>query len=87
MWLYFQCFTWHYKLGYDFTFATPGIEVKFACEAAEKVGAKVHFLGAELDPVTWTRMYHETRMNFLHYWYKKFIYSDTEYNNEIAAQI
>jgi hypothetical protein len=85
MWLYSQIFAWHYKLGSDFTFATPGIEVKFACEAAEKVGAKLHFLGNELNARTWTRMYHETRMNFLHYWYKKAQYSDTEWNYEIAA--
>jgi len=34
-------------------FFRPGIEIKFACEEAEKVGAKLEFLGAELDQLTW----------------------------------
>lgn len=45
----------------------PGIEVKFACEEAEKVGAKLDFLGAELDQKTWQRLMHETRNTFFQY--------------------
>jgi len=28
---------------------TPGLEIKYACEEAEKAGAKLHFLGPELN--------------------------------------
>lgn len=52
-----------YKFGYDFDFYTPGLEIKYACEEAEKIGAELHFLGPELDNVTWHRLYHETRLN------------------------
>jgi len=33
--------------------ASPGLEVKFACESAKKVGADIKFLGPELDGLTW----------------------------------
>lgn len=36
----------------DFTPFTPGLEIKFALEAAEKNKAKIHFGGVEFDPVT-----------------------------------
>lgn len=36
----------------DFTPFSPGLEMKFALEAAEKNNAKVHFGGVEFDPVT-----------------------------------
>lgn len=44
-WLY----QWHFGLKHDFNPLRPGLEVKSACEAAEKVGAKLDFLGPELD--------------------------------------
>jgi len=31
----------------------PGLEMKFACEAAEKTGAKLTFMGPELDGEAW----------------------------------
>lgn len=37
----------------------PGLEVKYACEAAEKVGAKLEFAGAELDSNSLKRLAHE----------------------------
>ena len=54
--IYSKLFQWHFRFGFDFQFWRPGIEVKFACEAAEKVGAKLHFLGPELDNETWDRL-------------------------------
>jgi pheromone shutdown protein TraB len=48
--LYKNLFDWHFRLGFDFNFWQPGLEAKFACEAAEKVGAKIMFAGGEMDP-------------------------------------
>lgn len=31
----------------------PGLETKFACEEAEKIGANLYFLGTEMNQVTW----------------------------------
>lgn len=31
----------------------PGLEIKFACEAAEKTGAQLKFMGPELDQDAW----------------------------------
>ena len=36
----------------DFTPFTPGLEVKFAIEEAEKLGAEAVFGGVEQDPIT-----------------------------------
>jgi len=40
-------FKYHFNI--PFNFLRPGLEMKYACEEAQKVGAKLHFLGAELD--------------------------------------
>lgn len=53
---------------------TPGLEVKFACEEAEKAGSKMYFMGAEFNQNTWERLLHETRMNFTHYFWKRWVY-------------
>ena len=37
----------HFGFGFDYDFTRPGLEVKFACESADKVGAKLEFLGPE----------------------------------------
>lgn len=50
----------------------PGLEVKYACEAAEKVGAKIVFLGSEIDSNTSKRLAHETRMTLVDYLSKRF---------------
>jgi hypothetical protein len=39
--IYYNIFQYHYRWGFDFAFWRPGVEVKFALEAAEKVGAKI----------------------------------------------
>lgn len=45
--MYSGLFKYHFNI--PFNPFRPGLEVKFACEEAENVGAKVHFLGPELD--------------------------------------
>jgi hypothetical protein len=62
----------HFRFGHDFKFYLPGLEVKYACEAAEKVGAQLHFMGSEINPVTYERLYHETRENIINYLIKRF---------------
>lgn len=61
--LYSSAFKWHYRFGQEFTFWLPGLEVKYALEAAEKVGSKIEFMGKEFNNETGERLYHETRMN------------------------
>ena len=50
----------------------PGLEMKFACESAEKVGANLEFMGASLCNKTWQRLLHETRFNVPEYLIKRF---------------
>ena len=68
IWLLKQCLRFHFNLGsYDPT--REGLEIKFACESAEDVGAKLEFLGSELDQETREAIYHETRFNLpAYYW-------------------
>ena len=37
--LYWRTVSAHFRFGFEFKFWLPGLEVKYACEAAEKVGA------------------------------------------------
>lgn len=50
---YMYCGLWrrHYKI--PFNFLRPGLEIKFACEAAKNQNCKTYFLGPELDQLTW----------------------------------
>jgi len=50
---YLATFSLHFQIPRNFTFYKPGLEIKLACEEAEKSGAKIHFLGPEFDQVTW----------------------------------
>jgi hypothetical protein len=50
---YAAMFKHHFKIPTSFTFMKPGLEVKFACEEADKSGAQLVFLGPELDQLTW----------------------------------
>ena len=68
-------FRWHFRIPATFTWLKPGLEVKFALEEAEKVGAKTYFLGPEFDQKTWASLYHETRITGIpYYMYKRFQY-------------
>lgn len=73
-WMYGMLFKWHFGVTKEFNFARPGLEMKFACEEAEKQGVPVQFLGPEFDQDTWVRLHHETRMNVPHYFYKTIQY-------------
>ncbi len=80
---YLYSFLWnfHYRLPVNFTFTKPGLEIKHALEEAEKIGAKIHFLGPEFNNKTWARLFHETRMNLVHYVYKRFQYQSLTFWN------
>ena len=67
VWLYTSVFKWHFKFGFDFNLTRPGLETKFALEAAENVGANIEFAGCELDGATISRLAHETRLNIPDY--------------------
>ena len=54
-----------YLPGSHFRFYEPGLEIKYACEEAEKLGAELHFLGAEMNNITWHRLYHDTKFTIL----------------------
>lgn len=83
--LYWNTFKLHFRFGFDFKFWLPGIEAKYACEAAEKVGAQLRFLGSELNGVTIDRIYHETRMNVPHYLFKRIQYTQSFYTEELLS--
>lgn len=42
-------------------------------------------MGPELDPETWDRLQHETRMNLPHYALKRLNYMQTTYSEELEA--
>ena len=71
MYIYNFLFNNHFRFGPDFTFTRPGLEMKYACIAANKVGANLNFLGSEFNKTTWQRLYHETRFNLPHYIMKR----------------
>lgn len=67
-------FRFHFGFRPEFQPLRPGYEMKLACEAAEKVGAKLDFLGAEMCQGTWQALVHETRLNVPEYFIKRFQY-------------
>ena len=75
-----------YRFGDNFRFDRPGLEIKYACEEAEKIGAKLHFLGAEINNITWHRLYHETRFNIPLTLFRRFIYNGGHWMQEMEGQ-
>ena len=49
LYAYLSAFKIHFEIPANFTFLKPGLEVKYACEEAENVGAKTYFLGPEFN--------------------------------------
>lgn len=47
--MYSALFKMHFRIPHNFNFFRPGLEIKLACEEANNVGAKIHFMGPELD--------------------------------------
>ena len=85
MWLTNIAYRAFFRLGLDFDPLKPGIEMKYACEEAEKSGANLQFLGPELNEDTWNRLYHETRFNLPDYVFNRLQYYDTKWSKEIVA--
>jgi hypothetical protein len=85
LWSYSFVFKMHFRFGYDFSFATPGLEVKHACEAAESVGANIEFAGNCLDSATVTRVAHETRMNIPDYLVRRYQYHSSQWSDELIS--
>ena len=88
---YALAFKLHFNIPQNFTFLKPGLEIKFALEEAEKLGAKKYFLGPELDEDSWNRLYHEKRMNFTSYIVQRFRMQGNEFwgleRNEITSRL
>ena len=70
--IYKRLFNFHFGFTRDYDFFRPGLEMKFACESAEKVGAKLEFMGPALSNPTWQRLLHETRFNVPEYLVRRF---------------
>ena len=70
--LYKSLFRYHFGFKDDFDLMRPGLEMKFACESAERVGANLEFMGSSLCKTTWSRLLHETRFNVPEYFMKRF---------------
>lgn len=86
---YVNCFLyqWHFRFD-EVNVFRPGIEIKQACEAAEKVGAKIEFLGPEFDQATWSRIHHDTRIgNVFDYFSGLWQYRDSFYPVERDGHI
>lgn len=81
--LYLWTFKMHFGWDNSFRPEKPGLEVKYACEAAEKVGAKIEYMGSEIDSRTWKRLQHETRLNLLQYLYNRFVTNDQRWTYEL----
>jgi hypothetical protein len=55
----------NYTLPLEYNPFTPGLEVKYAIEEAEKLNSNVVYLDYELDVLTKNKLYHETRFSIL----------------------
>lgn len=75
--LYSSLFRNFFGFSADLRFDRPGLETKYALEAAESVGAKVLFAGSELDSDTRKRLSHETRLNAFEYFKLRFQWRDS----------
>jgi hypothetical protein len=71
-----------YGLPLDYNPVSPGLEVKYALEEAEKAGSKVVYLGYEIDENTTSRLYHENRYTIFKTIFK-FLKLNKKYLNEI----
>jgi hypothetical protein len=76
----------NFMISKEFKFWAPGLEIKYACEAAQKVGANLLFLGPELNNVTWHRLYHETRMNVPSALWNTWKTMGTRYSTEVRTE-
>jgi hypothetical protein len=80
--MYSTLFQLFFFRGQNVRFDMPGLEIKYACEAAEQVGANVHYLGAELDTNSKKKLAHETRMTLIDYISKRWQWRGSLYIRE-----
>lgn len=83
--VYNWLFRFHFGLRPEMNPMRPGLEIKFACEAADHVGANLEFLGSEFSPKTWQSLLHETRFNVLEYLMRRFQTYDSRWTDETLA--
>jgi len=67
MYLTTKLMRWHFNVGFEYNPFREGLEVKYACEAAEDNGAQLKFLGNELNAETRWALYHETRFSWVYF--------------------
>jgi hypothetical protein len=60
MWITNKLMRLHFHFGFEYNPLIEGIEVKYACEAAEDTGAKIEFIGNELNKTARAALFHET---------------------------
>jgi len=85
MWILKQLIKYHfYWTGTGYDPSKAGLEVKYALEAAERNGAKIVFMGNEINRETREALCHETRFNFPVYIWKRIGYWATPWRNERA---
>jgi hypothetical protein len=58
------------------------LEIKYACETAEDVGAKLEFLGNELNKETWGALFHETRFSVPYFFFRWWRSASTRWAHE-----
>ena len=83
MFMYYLAFNWHFGFASDFTPMSPGLEMKYACEAASDSDTKLSFMGQELNKKSIDMCYHETRFNIPQYISTLFKMSGTNWYTEV----
>eukprot|EP01016_Furgasonia_blochmanni_P050714 TRINITY_DN787_c0_g1_i2.p1 TRINITY_DN787_c0_g1~~TRINITY_DN787_c0_g1_i2.p1 ORF type:complete len:497 (-),score=170.05 TRINITY_DN787_c0_g1_i2:700-2190(-) len=69
-WLFFL--NWFNRFPADFHPFTPGLEMKYAVEEAQKLGANVHFAGLEINPEILNGLALEKRMDLLPFFVRSY---------------
>jgi hypothetical protein len=73
-----------YGLPLEYNPVSPGLEVKYALEEAEKAGSKIVYLGYEINEKTTDRLYHENRYTILKT-FVNFFRLNKKYHSEIDS--
>jgi len=73
LWFIKKLARWHYRFGTEYDPLQAGLEMKYACEAAEDTGAKLGFMGGELNAEARHALVHETRHNLFHFLWQGYL--------------